>query len=308
VVGRERGEGVNRYFIDKETLTAMGSDVPETVKELLGLEEINIQTQLDKHFMLMDSPGQVAEFVNQVTGLEQAETLADRVSEMVRSSQKAIKDNSAEVEAAEVALASPDLAQDRLNSIEAMLGSAEEIEAEKTELGRQIMRLMTIFKDIDSVLYQMEMGEEMSGFLPTVERAKELVALYDAKSLDCRDLAEKQRRLILLIGVRKVVETNIEINKKMLKLKPVVDTASGLADMYDAKLREFGDLDDKISRLNRAVEVERVVDEDLATACSFSARAELARDAFIKDLDTCPACGTALTQGMKKDVLKALGT
>jgi len=51
--------------------SAMGGNVPPQVTELLNLADINVQLQLDGHFLILDSPGQVARVLNSVTKLEE---------------------------------------------------------------------------------------------------------------------------------------------------------------------------------------------------------------------------------------------
>ena len=89
VIKRMKGRGSNVYSIDGEVFEAPGSGVPERVGEILNLGALNIQTQLESPFMVLDSPGKVAQTINAVTHLEEADKVVTRLMSM-------IKDNKAE--------------------------------------------------------------------------------------------------------------------------------------------------------------------------------------------------------------------
>ena len=87
---RERGPGVNSYTVDGEVLEAPGSGVPEKLQELLNVGELNVQTQLDPHFMILDTPGKVAQTINAVTHLEEADRVITKLISMGKENKSKI--------------------------------------------------------------------------------------------------------------------------------------------------------------------------------------------------------------------------
>jgi len=71
-VSRLKSSKINSYVVGKKELKALRSDVPEEVKKLIRIKEVNLQSQhpSDQYFLLTDSPGQVAKKFNEVVGLE----------------------------------------------------------------------------------------------------------------------------------------------------------------------------------------------------------------------------------------------
>lgn len=59
----------SRYEVNGETFRKFGSNVPDEVGELLNISDLNIQGQLDQHYLIISGPPEVARVINEVTGL-----------------------------------------------------------------------------------------------------------------------------------------------------------------------------------------------------------------------------------------------
>jgi exonuclease SbcC len=70
---RRKGKGVNEYRVDGGKLVAFGSEVPDPVKDGLGVGPVNFQRQHDPPFWLSLAPGEVAKRLNEITGLDDGE-------------------------------------------------------------------------------------------------------------------------------------------------------------------------------------------------------------------------------------------
>lgn len=63
--------GNKNYYKTKDlTLEAFKTEVPEEIKDVLNMQEYNIQSQHKKYFLLQDSPGERAKILNKVVGLD----------------------------------------------------------------------------------------------------------------------------------------------------------------------------------------------------------------------------------------------
>ncbi len=79
-MSRLRSKDVNEYYfvpigdetIDfkGDTFKALRSEVPEEIKQVLNLSDVNIQKQMDAPFLLSDSAGEVARFLNKIVKLD----------------------------------------------------------------------------------------------------------------------------------------------------------------------------------------------------------------------------------------------
>jgi exonuclease SbcC len=91
-ITRYRTKDENSYRIGEKKLEAIGQDLPEEVAKLLNLTDVNFQNQLDAHFLLSESAGEVARFFNRTIRLDIIDTLLAAVESKKRK-------NKAEVEA-----------------------------------------------------------------------------------------------------------------------------------------------------------------------------------------------------------------
>ena len=70
VVTRSKDKNTNKYVLGENVLKAFGSDPPEAVQQALEMDEINIQSQTDPPFLLVSSPGEVAQMLNQAASID----------------------------------------------------------------------------------------------------------------------------------------------------------------------------------------------------------------------------------------------
>lgn len=68
-----RLDGKNKYIIGPHQFSRVGRQVPDDVSTALNLDEINIQNQLDQHYLITSSPGQVTKEINKVIGADKAD-------------------------------------------------------------------------------------------------------------------------------------------------------------------------------------------------------------------------------------------
>ena len=69
VVKRGRTPSDNYYMIDDEVFRAFGVYVPVEVRNVMNMDPINIEKQMDPPFLLGNSPGEVAQILNQIVDL-----------------------------------------------------------------------------------------------------------------------------------------------------------------------------------------------------------------------------------------------
>ncbi|RLC88847.1 MAG: hypothetical protein DRJ03_01000 [Chloroflexi bacterium] len=65
-----KGDRLNQYILNDETFERFGASCPQEIQEALNLADINIQTQLESHFLITDSASQISKTINKITNLE----------------------------------------------------------------------------------------------------------------------------------------------------------------------------------------------------------------------------------------------
>jgi hypothetical protein len=88
-ITRYRSKDSNGYEIDGRVLEAVGRDVPTDVEHVLDIGDINIQEQLDPHFLLSDSAGEVARIFNRTIRLDDIDKLLALVEQKKRATKNA---------------------------------------------------------------------------------------------------------------------------------------------------------------------------------------------------------------------------
>jgi len=71
------------YRLNGEEYTGIGSDVPDAVREILNLGDINIQNQLDAHYLITGTSGEVARTINEITNLESVDLWVSKITSQI---------------------------------------------------------------------------------------------------------------------------------------------------------------------------------------------------------------------------------
>jgi len=74
------------YDVDGYEFSGLSKSVPEEAAKALRLADLNIQTQLAQHFLILDSPGEVARVLNRIIRIEEVDVwvrgLASEINEL----------------------------------------------------------------------------------------------------------------------------------------------------------------------------------------------------------------------------------
>lgn len=96
VIARIKNKSANYYLIDDIEFHALRSDVPEEIKQVLRMDELNIQGQFDPYFLLQSSPGEVAKKLNEFCGLEIIDSMLSKINSLIIDSTQNIRNSQKE--------------------------------------------------------------------------------------------------------------------------------------------------------------------------------------------------------------------
>jgi len=85
-LSRRKGKGVNKLVVDGAELEAFGSELPEPIRLLCNVDEMNFQGQHDSPFWLSLSAGQVSRELNEVVNLDEIDRVLAAVLKTERRS------------------------------------------------------------------------------------------------------------------------------------------------------------------------------------------------------------------------------
>lgn len=84
-IRRGRGKDTNYYWYEGIRYSSFGQDVPQPIVDILNIDDLNIQYQFDAPFLLSESPGSVAKYLNRVINLDNIDETTKNVNTWVKS-------------------------------------------------------------------------------------------------------------------------------------------------------------------------------------------------------------------------------
>ena len=181
-IERIRSSSKNLYVFDGIELNA-GHGVPETVENFLSINSINIQHQITPPFLLSSSPGEVAQFFNEIAGL----STIDQSMKNIQSEMRKLNKNLEHYQQRETDLKQELEKYTYLEQAEGEISSIEQQEQRKNRLSNDINRIQTLMISIGWYKERLETQEKLAqafGDIKAVEknenRKEEIARRYKA--------------------------------------------------------------------------------------------------------------------------------
>lgn len=67
----------------KWNLTAFGKKVPQPVKDIINLQDINWQLQIQPHFLVLENGGTIAKYLNPIMGSEESDLILEEIKKQI---------------------------------------------------------------------------------------------------------------------------------------------------------------------------------------------------------------------------------
>lgn len=185
-VSRKRGSkdsGQYEVSIDgsSEVFSFSGNDVPEAVTELLGLSDLNVQSQLDLHYLILDTPGRAAGEVNTLTKLDKLTGALDKLKEKKTKIHREISDVQDDIEGLHKILDS---------DVENMISELRDVHTDIAKLEARIESDQDTIIEVRSVISELEYSKKNIGrFSGLVELDKILFELMELSATDSEERA-----------------------------------------------------------------------------------------------------------------------
>ena len=98
VRGIKLDKGKTYYDLANNNKFDSGSNVPDLVTHALNLSSLNIQNQLDEHFLITSSPGEVARTFNKILNIEKVDEYVSKLTTQINTANTIIKEKIKQVE------------------------------------------------------------------------------------------------------------------------------------------------------------------------------------------------------------------
>jgi DNA repair ATPase RecN len=203
----ERSKGKeNLYHLDNTKFSAIKTDVPEEIAQVLNLNDINLQQQFDRPFLLDESPGAVAAFFNNIAHLDIIDNAIKNVQSWIREINVDITMNETIVE-------------ERTESLKEF-ERLDELDTELIELEHQVTRrnkLATNVKKIEQVLTHVFIADkaitQYNTLLQHELTVDSLLAMVVAKKSIVQDIGKLKEHIVQIDQTQrnlKIIESEVE--------------------------------------------------------------------------------------------------
>ena len=279
-IARNKGDH-NNYVLrstgEEEVIkfNAIGANVPDEIVQVLNMDEVNLQQQLDTPFLLSESPGKVAAFLNKVAGIDLIDKSIKDIQKEIKDTERSIKIKRAQLKTKKQEV----LAYDELEKIEMDIERLEELEKRRNTLSRHKKELTRRIISIQTILVKIKQESAILELKPIVD-------LYIGKIEDKKKLEERYISLARKIKTIKSVNSKIQIYAGYVKLEEPVK-------ILITKVNSKAVLTTKYSRLNTLLTNYNKVKENVLTSQENVDKLTIKYTTNLPD--TCPLCGTKLT-------------
>jgi DNA repair protein SbcC/Rad50 len=261
-------------------LEAFSTSVPPEVSNLLGISEVNLQQQLDRPFLLDDTPGDVAKHFNKVARLDKIDTSQQYIQTEINSissaiGKEAVKDKPATGLIKQIEDFTRDLFKyDYLEKAELDLEVLENMEIRRNTSANRSNKLRIL---IDG-LYEIKNDIDQDSRILVYEKAvNSILADYETR-------AEKDQEEVKL---DRLVTRIKEVKEELLQ--------TGLIVIYEKTINElirlYAERDtqntDKI-KLSKAIKLIKDTDLSIINANALQTRLQSQFDREFPDI--CPLC------------------
>lgn len=332
-ISRHRSDVDNCYSVATEKTSvefeAIGSDVPREVSDIINFSEINIQEQLSPYFLVLDSPGKIALFLNSVTHLDEVDKIVRLLSSKVKGSEATLvrlKDSlsNLQVELDNITRLNLEEFEKNLRIATNIVECVNKIKIDVTLLDDIVIRLGATEADLDKIPVGIDqLIEEAGGLfddhvemrkrydsLNTVlqeltvlkDRLVELPYSIDDLNNDATEVSNKHSDIAERYGTLSVILQELSVLEDTLVVLPydIEDTMKEAAVVLGRYQDVTNNTSNLLSLYEEILEVEHAVVE-----VSDEERKHLKEiKQLYAEIDICPLCEQTLSDTAKEKILE----
>jgi len=267
-----------KYYLNGQVLKAFGSEVPEAIKEVIPIREINFQKQLDPHFLIMQTGGNAAKILNITTGMEDQETLLRQVkleiSEHNNNIKSIIKENQNHRELINT-----------YKNINRFLMKVKAID----QLQNKSLEIDSTIKELENLLIKIKDCQIPSEIILSIEnKSKELKQIEIYKD----NYIETEKTIIKLEDLCNQLEEVSFFNKKETICNKALESINSLS----SKLIEVKELENTINLLVNITKSIIDAQYDINKYTLELKKAQKEFDEKLIELGECPLCGSKIEE------------
>lgn len=225
VVKRIKSEKINEYRLNTSEPYQARTDVPDDVQKALSLNEINIETQFESHFLLSQSPGEVAKHFNKVAHLEKLDLSLSNIRKWISQINSSIASKEEEKESLQQKLTQ----YENLPEIEKKIEQLEKWEKQTQNLDADVDKIENLVREIKDLEAEIEKQSAILRAENKVDSAIELINKrnvldkdienLDSQIQDIETLEAEIENVQYIVSAREKVDEIINLVEKRDKIK-----------------------------------------------------------------------------------------
>ena len=187
-ITRVRNKDFNGYKTEVgSTYEALRTDVPTPIQDELGIGSVNIQRQLDGPFMLSNTPGENAKYINSLVNLDVIDKSASWIGAKIRNNNSELMARNSELEE----LHKQSIDENILSELEYVATTINELSKVQTEVESYISRLEDDINQYESVKSKLSKFNSLDSLNQLVNNIDALTIKADNLVGEFSDLGNK---------------------------------------------------------------------------------------------------------------------
>lgn len=272
IISRLRNSKENVYWLGDKSLKAVGKDVPEEIKEALQITSINLQYQMDAPFLLSETPGEIARFLNQTVNLDVIHSSMKRVESIKRNASQR----------AEAAERNKEKFQKALEGVSESVKALEPLITEGEELETKIAGTKNFVSGLEKLTSSIEFNDEKISEAPNYDDAERILIELSTSAEVIRRFEKSREGLQTLVSQLERIERD---SKQLSRIDEAGELFRSLKEQNDG-LTEREKHQEQLEVLADAI-VEK--DSQIKSTAEWVKKSE---DEFADVFpDVCPLCG-----------------
>ena len=272
-VERERDKE-NIYRLNKSEYRAIGTGIPNDIAAVINLNDINLQQQHDKPFLISNTAGEVAQHFNAIAHLEQIDDSIKKVNQWNREITASIKSKTNLI----ANLQEEHKKYESLDFLEAEIAVFESMQQQLISTIQQQRQLNILIENIVGI----EQDIIAESVLLTVKQPMELL-LKDINALNTTN--EDAAALHTLIKAITQIEHEITYNTQLTSLIPDIETLQNAYGKYNELDLQITQIRDILEELNK---IETYIKQNTTKVNENRALFDLEMP------DICPLCNNTI--------------
>jgi len=185
-IGRVRTDSENYYYIDKQKFEAFGKGPPpQPVLDLLNLSDVNFQAQTDPSFLISNSSGEVARYLNKAAHLDIIDQALSSIASTLRKEKEDLGQTKKDLESTQEQL----VLYDWLPGADEKLVELEKLQERILCLNKEAIGVQTIVEEYEQTAIVLVAVQNILFFSKEVDRLLNLHTQIEKQNTQWEQLA-----------------------------------------------------------------------------------------------------------------------